>query len=161
MKHDVRYTAHKRTRLSLWDQLHSIKVTFYYVSTTVKILTAVFWVRVHGSVKIVVVTISMSASRYRTTRRHEPEHETLLFQTRQLAADQNLKLEARLHTTAGNASHHVPRRNAHITNTCCYFDSSRHFATHSIHRTNTCPSNASPSAWRWSSKTLNTYGGCF
>jgi hypothetical protein len=74
----------------------------------VTILTAVFWVRVHGSVKIVVVTISISVSRYRTTRRHEPEHENLLFQTRQLAADLILKLKARLHTTAGNVSHHVP-----------------------------------------------------
>jgi hypothetical protein len=49
------------------------KRIFYEVSTAVKIMTAVFWVKVHGTVKMEVVTISvMSVPRYGTTRRHEP-----------------------------------------------------------------------------------------
>ena len=64
-----------------------------------RILAAVFWVKVYGTVKMEVVTISVtSVPRYRTSRRHGPEHETLLLQTQQLAADQNLTLEASLHT---------------------------------------------------------------
>jgi hypothetical protein len=82
MKHYVRYTAHKSTRLSLRDQFQFTNVTFYEVSTTGTILTAVFWVKVHGIVKMEVVTTSItSVPRYRTTRRQESEHETLLLQT--------------------------------------------------------------------------------
>ena len=113
-----------------------------------------------------VVTFSeTSVPRYRATLQHEPEHETLLTQ------NSNLWLDAQpgrwwQPTTSSQPIHGRQRqtsflwRTVHILKKCCISASSRHFDTHSIHRTRIHQTHHHQSE-DGLFRRRNTYGGCF